>query len=112
MTDKKLESFKIGATQKPGITKGKGQAPEKSNQAKSEESSLGFRRIETILEGDEAANVAENLNKLLSALEEKAQKSSNNRDKANAQKAMVAVERTVDLLDYLFQTKAQMTQTP
>ena len=108
MAEKKLESFKIGASQKAGIAKAKGKSPEKSDKTKSEEPSLGFRRIETILETDEAAKVSESLNKLLSSLEEKAQKSGNNREKASAQKAMVAVERTVDLMDYLFQTKAQM----
>lgn len=112
MTSKKLESFKIGDTKKPGIAKPvKAATTEASNAAKSEAQSLGFRRIETILEQDAAVNISENLNKLLSSLEELAQKAKTNKDKAAAQKAIIAVERTADLLDYLFQTKSAMQQS-
>ena len=35
-----------------------------------------------------------------------------NKDRAAAKKAVVAVERTADLLDFLFQTKAGMIEQP
>jgi uncharacterized Zn finger protein (UPF0148 family) len=111
MTSKKLETFKIGDTKKPGIAKpAKAPSAESNQKAQSESHTLGFRRIETLLEQDEAVDVSEKINKLLQSLEEFAQKAKTNKDKAAAKKAIIAVERTADLLDYLFQTKAQMQQ--
>ncbi|MFC1610679.1 hypothetical protein ACFL6C_06965 [Myxococcota bacterium] len=109
--DKKLESFKIGDTQKPGITKGK-VSDDAKRQEESEANSLGFRRIETILENDDALAVSENLNKLLLSLEEFQKNATSNREKAAVKKAIIAVERTADLLDYLFQTKVHLQTTP
>jgi hypothetical protein len=108
--DKKLESFKIGDTQKPGIVRGKPSRDEK-RQKESEEASLGFRRIETILEEDEAQEVTESLSNLLQMLEELQSRTKSNKDRAAAKKAVVAVERTADLLDYLFQTKTAIQPT-
>ena len=109
MSDKKLESFKIGDTQKAGVN-----APKKGGaaeqQAESEVYSLGFTRIEKILEDEDAAAVSDNLNKLLISLEEFERGASTNKDKSAAKKAIVAVERAADLLDYLFQTKSSMQQ--
>lgn len=107
--DEKLESFKIGDTQQPGVKKAtKDEAA--AQQAESEAASLGFRRIETILEDDDAVGVSENLSKLLQDLETFEKQANNNRDKAAAKKAIIAVERTADLLDYLFQTKSAIQQ--
>ena len=106
MTDKKLESFKIGDTQKPGVAKAK-KGSEKQGDAPQSQS-VGFARIEKILETDDAATMGENLSKLIHSLDEFEKKASTNKDKAAAKKAVVAVERTADLLDYLFQTKTQM----
>jgi hypothetical protein len=110
MTDKKLESFKIGDTQKAGVSR-PGRAAQTDDRAESEAHSLGFRRIETILEEDDTGAVSEGLNALLQKLEEFQSAATTNRDKAAAKKAIVAVERTADLLDYLFQTKASMQST-
>lgn len=106
MTDKKLESFKIGDTQKPGVAKAK-KGSEKQPDAPQTQT-VGFARIEKILENDDTAAMGENLSKLIHSLEEFEGKATTNKDKAAAKKAIVAVERTADLLDYLFQTKAQM----
>ncbi len=110
MSDKKLESFKIGDTQKAGVS-----APKKGAAAEQQEEgeafSLGFARIEKILEEEDAVVVSDNLNNLLRVLEEFERGASTNRDKAAAKKAIIAVERTADLLDYLFQTKISMQAT-
>ncbi|OGQ92187.1 MAG: hypothetical protein A2289_02555 [Deltaproteobacteria bacterium RIFOXYA12_FULL_58_15] len=110
MSKKKLESFKIGDTRKPGISQPKA-GQETSRQAASEAASLGFRRIETILENDEVGTVSASLNQLLQSLESLERKAGTNKDKVAAKRAIVAVERTADLLDYLFQTKAQMAES-
>ncbi len=108
-TDEKLESFKIGDTRQPGVKKA-GKSDDAKRQAESEAASLGFRRIETILEDDDAVSVSENLNNLLQNLETFEKQAQNNRDRAAAKKAIVAVERVADLLDYLFQTKSSLQQ--
>lgn len=107
--DEKLESFKIGDTQQPGVKKAK-KGDNAERQAESEAASLGFRRIETILEDDDAATVSENLSNLLQNLETFEKQAKSNRDKAAAKKAIIAVERAADLLDYLFQTKSALQQ--
>ena len=107
MTEKKLKSFKIGDTQKPGVARPKkSQGTQQNNDATSQ--SVGFARIEKILENDDAATISENLSKLIQSLEEFEKKATTNKDRAAAKKAIVSVERTADLLDYLFQTKASM----
>ena len=58
MPDDKLESFKIGDTQKPTVTSPKkrkksGELTDEEKKAQSEAHSLGFRRIETILEEED-----------------------------------------------------------
>jgi hypothetical protein len=105
MADKKLETFKIGDTQQRGVA-----APSKKEKPKKEEAShsLGFNRIENLLEKEDPAIVGQGLSNLLKTLEELHDKSSTNKDKAAAKKAMMAVEKAVDLMDYLFQTKAAM----
>lgn len=105
MADKKLESFKIGSTQQRGVA-----SPGKKDKPKKEEGgySLGFSRIESLLEKEDPAVVGQGLSSLLSTLETLHEKSSTNKDKAAAKKAISAVEKAVDLMDYLFQTKASM----
>lgn len=107
MSDKKIESFKIGDTQKAGVS-----APKKggasAQQGEAEAFSLGFTRIEKILEDEDAVAVSDNLNKLLQSLEDFQRDAKTNKDKTAAKKAIIAVERAADLLDYLFQTKSSM----
>ncbi|MEZ4270656.1 MAG: hypothetical protein R3C68_04250 [Myxococcota bacterium] len=73
---------------------------------------MGFTRIETILEESDPVEVGENLNLLLKSLEKYQDEAGTNKDKAAARKAIGAVERTIDLMDYLFQTKAAMQAAP
>ncbi|MBI3178886.1 MAG: hypothetical protein HYZ27_04455 [Deltaproteobacteria bacterium] len=112
MTDKKLESFKISESRKPSVSAPKRAQAAANQRAEAEKYSLGFGRIEGILETDDAATVSDNLNKLLQTLEDMERQARSAKDKAAAKKAIVAVERTADLLDYLFQTKAAMQSSP
>lgn len=110
MSDKKLDSFKIGETQRPTVASPK-KALKPDLAVDSQRHSLGFMRIEKILEENDSAAVGDSLNKLLQSLEEFEAKATAQKDKAAAKRAVIAVERTVDLLDYLFQTKASMQST-
>ena len=102
MADKKLDPFKIGDTQRPTVRNtGKSAAAAPPQE---EPKSLGFERIERILESDTPENLSKSLNNLLGQLGAMEQTGAM-KEKAAAKRAMVAVERTADLLDYLFQTK-------
>ena len=105
MTDKKLETFKIGDHQKAAQRT----AAKKEKAAEEEQdATLGFTRIEAILDQETPDSVAKSMSSLLHALADFESKSSTNRDKAAAQKAIVAVELTVDLMNFLYQTKTQL----
>jgi hypothetical protein len=111
MADKKLESFKIGDSHRPTVSAPR-RAPASSNAQQSEAASLGFRRIERALEDEEPGQVAETLGTMLQTLETYEAKVTSQREKAAAKKAIAAVERTADLMDYLFQTKAALQSQP
>jgi len=107
MTDKKLESFKIADTRKPSVSNPK-KGPEKQVDNEDQIQSVGFARIEKILENNDAEALSEKLSELINSLEQFGGQATTNKGRAAAKKAIIAVERTADLLDYLFQTKAHM----
>lgn len=106
--DENLQSFKIGDTRSPGIGQPKVAKRSRQQEQESEEASVGFNRIERILEDEDPVRVSETLGALHQKLEAHLEQAQSNRDKAQAKKALIAVERTADLMDYLFQTKAAM----
>lgn len=109
MADKpKLESFKIADTRKPQVAGPKKATAAADNAATQ---SVGFARIERILDQESPDQIAANMNDILGKLEEFEKKATTPKDKAGAKKAMVAVERAADLMDYLFQTKAALEVT-
>ncbi|MEO1170743.1 MAG: hypothetical protein AAFX94_01655 [Myxococcota bacterium] len=103
-----LQSFKIGDTRKPGV--GKPTAPKRSRQQEQmhEEASAGFDRIERILEDEDPERVSDALTSLHQKVSEYLDRATTNREKATAKKALASVERTADLMNYLFQTKEAM----
>lgn len=108
MPDKKLESFKIADTRKPGVTT---PMPARAETAASPESqSLGFKRIEGLLESDEPAAVRQNLETLKGELVKLEKDATANKDKAAAKKALAAVDRAAELMDFLYKTKASMLE--
>ncbi len=106
--DENLQSFKIGDTRSPGIGQPRVAKRTRQQEQQSEEASVGFDRIERILEDEDPVQLSETLGSLHQRLETHLDQVQSNRDKAQAKKALVAVERTADLMDYLFQTKAAM----
>ena len=104
MADKELKSFKIGDTQRPSV----GSSGPAQGQEIVEATSVGFARIEQLLDSESPESVATQLTELLSTLESFQENASSNKDKAASKKAIAAVARSADLMDYLFQTKASL----
>ena len=109
MSEKKLETFKIGDTRRPTVRPSTATRAKKAPEA-SEETSLGFQRIEKMLEDEEPEAVSARINDLLGRLEEFARGARTQREKAAVKKAIIAVERTADLLNYLYQVKDALRQ--
>ena len=103
MSDDELKSFKIGDHQRAKVAKAAKKEPEAEDSV-----SLGFTGIETALENQPQPEVAERLSRLLQSLDAFQEQATANKDKAAAKKAIAAVELTADLMDYLYQTKAQL----
>jgi hypothetical protein len=107
MTDKpRLESFKAGSVQKPRPDAAARRAapPEAATET------IGFERIEGLLDHEVPGEVGLKMANLLDSLSELEKTSTTPKAKAGAKKARVAVERTIDLLDYLYQTKQNLLQ--
>jgi len=111
MSDKDLKSFKIGDSQRAGIS-----SPVSSKDGAEEPSpesqSVGFARIEKILEDETPETIGEKLQTLISSIETFGNDATTNKDKLAAEKAVGAVEKVVDLMDYLFQTKDSIPVNP
>ena len=107
MEKKELGSFKIGDTRKATVNAPKKPTPP-SRDERSQAASLGFRRIEKILEDEDPEILGQSLSKLLKDLEGFQKGAKAAKDRSAAKKAIAAVERTADLMDYLFQTRAAL----
>src|SRR5690242_10502254 len=103
-----LQSFKIAETRKPTVQR-RGQAATKPPEE--EQRSLGFARIERILENETHGSINSKLTDILDGLTSFEESKSAQRDKVAAKKAMIAIERAADLMEYLFQTKAELEQS-
>ena len=105
MGGKNLESFKIADTRKPGVT-----APARADAPPPppESRSLGFKRIEGLLESDGPGTVRAGLESLKGELAKVEKGAAANRDRAAAKKALAAVDRTAELMDFLYDTKESM----
>ena len=104
----KPQEFKIGDRSRRGMSP-PAQSPTRRNTGSEPDGySLGFARIEGILEKEDPVAVGAGLNKILQDLEAFQSGKSSNKEKLAAKKAMAAVERAVDLMDYLYQTKSAL----
>lgn len=99
-----LKSFKIGDQKKPGIGK-----PAAKKAAERESSSVGFPRIEAVVEA-EKPDLSGLQARHAQLSEMAAVPQASNKEKAAAKKAAVAYERAQDLVEYLLETKARMAQ--
>lgn len=105
---KTLETFKIAEKHKPRITKSVTADTGHVQTAEAEKETLGFARIEAILDEDHPSEVSRQLTLRLDALSEYEGEAKNTKDRAAARKARIGIERTADLLGYLFHTKATL----
>lgn len=100
-----LQSFKIGDTRKPTVQR-RGAQKEESNDSRS----LGFARIEKILENENHGSINQKLTGMLDAIADYEQGAAAVKEKAAVKKAVMAVERTAELMTYLFETKAELEE--
>lgn len=105
-----LKSFKAGEKQRPGVEQPKAAKRTREQEQLHQEASLGFDRIERILEDEDPSEVISSLQALHESLAEVSDHATTPREKSEAGKALAAVERTSDLLNYLFEVKAAMTE--
>lgn len=108
MTKEDLQSFKIGDTRSPGISQPKDPSRKRQHDQQHETASLGFTRIEKILEDEGSERMSQELGELHGKIKGYLEGASSQREQAHAKQALAAVERTADLMDYLFQTKASI----
>ena len=104
MSEDDLKSFKISDQVKQKVDRPRG-----GQKAAEAPSSVGFPRIEALLEAEEPD--LSGLGARMDALDELAS-SGGAREKAAAKKARAAYERTVDVLEFLVSTKQQMSEPP
>lgn len=110
MTKKKLETFKVADKHAPRVkpSQGAGKADGDKPEAMEAPETLGFERIEALLDNERPGDVQRSLVQLIDALDTYTADARNPKDRAQGKKAKMAVERTVDLLAFLFNTKEAM----
>ena len=107
MADDELKSFKISDTQRPTVGRASGGSNQESD-GSAEIQSLGFARIEKLLENEDAVSLEEKLTHIMGNLDEFEANATSNKDKLVVKKSRVAVEKVADLMSFLFQTKADL----
>ena len=106
MASDDLKTFKISDQVKPAVGQSQARAKAKGAPAQAEPASVGFPMIEALVESD-APDIS-GLNTRLEQLTALQSESRNNKEKAGAKKAVIAYERTIDLLQYLLDTKSAL----
>ena len=105
MTKSDLKGFKISDQVKQPVDRARGKKADAA--ATTPPPSVGFPRIEAVVESGELGGFASRLD----ALKELA-KSGSNKEKLAAKKAAGAYERAQLLLNYLLETKARLATSP
>lgn len=102
-----MESFKIGDARRPQLSSVSTRQAGKN--AKEETSqSLGFERIEKFLEQDDASEQLKALEDSIASLKQLSADAVSPREKAAAEKALVAYGHLMNLIQFLLKTKEQM----
>ena len=114
MSEKELETFKVGDRHAPRVKPSATASKAASEPAQSPQETLGFARIEELLDSAQPGDVQRDLVQLTDRLDTVMADARGHKEKSQAKRAKMAVERTIDLLAYLFETKeamlAQFTQ--
>ena len=105
MTDKKLKTFKISDTQRPMVSRSG--MPQEQQQPES--FSLGYEKIELLLETEDPNEVVSGMNRSLGSLQQVFENTRIQREKDAAIKSIRAYELTLDLLEFLFQTRTTLS---
>ena len=115
MTKKKLETFKVADKHAPRVKPSAGAAKPAAESQEAHKETLGFARIEEVLDSAMPGDVQRSLVQLTDSLDTYMSDVRGQKERAQAKRAKMAVERTIDLLAYLFATKeamiASLTQT-
>tara|TARA_B100000959_G_C14779105_1_gene540776 strand:- start:309 stop:650 length:342 start_codon:yes stop_codon:yes gene_type:complete len=104
MADDELKSFKISDTQRPTVGRASG-GGDQGGDGSAEIQSLGFARIEKLLEDEDAVSLEEKLTHIMGNLDEFEANAASNKDKLAVKKSRMVVEKVADLMSFLFQTK-------
>jgi hypothetical protein len=114
MSEKELETFKVGERHAPRVKPSATAAKTAAESVQSPQETLGFARIEELLDSAQPGDVQRDLVQLTDRLDTVMADARGQKEKSQAKRAKMAVERTIDLLAYLFETKeamlAQFTQ--
>ncbi len=102
-----MESFKIGDARRPQIS---GSAVKKGGKDREQAAnkSLGFERIEKLLEAEDTDAQIKALEDSMDALKKLMAEAVSSREKSAAEKALKAYENTMELVKFLLKTKEQM----
>lgn len=102
-----MESFKIGDARRPQVSSVAQRKSGKDASAQGSQS-IGFERIEKLLEQDDASEQIKALEDTVASLRQLAADAVSPREKSAAEKAIVAYEHLLELIQYLLKTKEQM----
>jgi len=108
MTKKKLETFKVAEKHAPRVKPSAGAAKTAAEGPQAPKETLGFARIEEVLDASMPGDVQRSLVQLTDSLDTYMSDNRGQKERAQAKRAKIAVERTIDLLAYLFATKEAM----
>lgn len=108
MTKKQLETFKVGDKHAPRVKPSAAHAKGAQPATEEPKETLGFARIEEVLDAAKPGDVQRSLVQLTDTLDTYMSDNRGQKERAQAKRAKMAVERTIDLLAYLFETKEAM----
>jgi hypothetical protein len=107
MSDKKMSSFKAGDLQKQAQQRAPSSKPTQT-QNDAAHQTLGFARIEAMLDKEDPKEVLNGLMKIIDRLNAYEASASSAKEKAAAQKARRGLEQGVALVEYLYDVKIHM----
>ncbi|MEE2961331.1 MAG: hypothetical protein VYA34_11350 [Myxococcota bacterium] len=106
MSDSDLKTFKIGDTHQPTVA---ASASHRASQAAKGKPTVGFPRLEKLLETETAETVDTKMNAILTNLGNLESQADSPKEKACAKRATAAVSQAHEMLIFLYETKSLVT---
>lgn len=103
-----MESFKIGDARRPQVASSVAQRKGAKEAQTQGSQSIGFERIEKFLEQEDASEQIKALEDSIASLQQLKADAVSPREKAAAEKAIVAYEHLMNLVQFLLKTKEDM----